>query len=164
MYIFRIERLWRDVEGALDPANSHLICAQYVFLPGIQADLDTFTDSWNNHALWTEHNCFSIMKARFTRNKPWWQQNYVLTTSLANIRVGNAKKWYVLISVIKASDDFNQNSQKYFVNPRQWSIHVLLLQMQKSIALDRNWTVFSPVTSQSMSDISDFEKNKIQEF
>ncbi|KAI9549071.1 hypothetical protein NQZ68_003606 [Dissostichus eleginoides] len=70
----RIERLWRDVwnvvssiyydllhsleeDGLLDPANcTHLFCAQYVFLPRIQEDLDTFTDGWNNHSLRTERN------------------------------------------------------------------------------------------------------------
>ncbi|XP_034023532.1 uncharacterized protein LOC117507858 [Thalassophryne amazonica] len=70
----RIERLWRDVwkavshayydllrsleaDGLLDPTNcTHLFCARFVFLPRIQADLDTFTDGWNNHPLRTEHN------------------------------------------------------------------------------------------------------------
>ncbi|KAJ7995067.1 hypothetical protein DPEC_G00256050 [Dallia pectoralis] len=67
----RIERLWRDVwmavsnlyygllhsleeEGMLDPSDSvHLFCAQHVFLPRLQEDLDTFTD---NHPLRTEQN------------------------------------------------------------------------------------------------------------
>lgn len=74
MCIFRIERLWRDVwaavssvhyevlhrleeEGSLDPANpTHLFCVQYVFLPRIQADLNTFIKSWNDHPLRTERN------------------------------------------------------------------------------------------------------------
>ncbi|KAJ7986673.1 hypothetical protein DPEC_G00342320 [Dallia pectoralis] len=70
----RIERLWRDVwmavsnlyygllhsleeEGMLDPSDSvHLFCAQHVFLPRLQEDLDTFTDGWDNHPLRTEQN------------------------------------------------------------------------------------------------------------
>lgn len=78
---FRIERLWRDVWNAvssiyydllhsleeddlLDPANcTHLFCAQYVFLPRIQEDLDTFSDGWNNHAIRTEGN--------FSPNQLW---------------------------------------------------------------------------------------------
>ncbi|KAJ8289518.1 hypothetical protein GJAV_G00002240 [Gymnothorax javanicus] len=64
-----IERLWRDVWNAvssvyydvlssleedrlLDPANgTALYCAQYVFLPRIQTDLDTFAEGWNNRSL-----------------------------------------------------------------------------------------------------------------
>lgn len=67
----RIERLWRDVwmsvsnvhyeilhsledEGLLDPSDSiHLFCAQHVFLPRLQRDLDVFRD---NHPLRTEQN------------------------------------------------------------------------------------------------------------
>ncbi|XP_049329820.1 uncharacterized protein LOC125796836 [Astyanax mexicanus] len=70
----RIERLWRDIwmsvtnifydvlhtleeEGLLDPSNSlHLFCAQYVFLPRLQASLDAFTNGWNNHPIRTEGN------------------------------------------------------------------------------------------------------------
>ncbi|XP_041832801.1 uncharacterized protein LOC121653126 [Melanotaenia boesemani] len=70
----RIERLWRDVwnavstiyydvlhsleeDGFLDPADLiHVFCAQYVFLPRIQNDLDTFQNSWNSHSLRTEGN------------------------------------------------------------------------------------------------------------
>lgn len=81
MSVFRIERLWRDVwnvvtniyydvlhgleeDGQLDPSNStNLICAQYVFLPRIQRDLDTFTVGWNNHSLRTEQN--------YTPNQLW---------------------------------------------------------------------------------------------
>ena len=70
----RIERLWRDVwmtvsnvhcetlhsledEGVLDPSNSiQLFCAQHVFLPRLQRDLDVFRVGWDNHPLRTEHN------------------------------------------------------------------------------------------------------------
>lgn len=70
----RIERLWRDIwmavtnifydvlhtleeEGLLDPANSlHMFCCHYVFLPRLQASLDSFTCGWNNHPLRTEGN------------------------------------------------------------------------------------------------------------
>ncbi|XP_018974583.2 uncharacterized protein LOC109105769 [Cyprinus carpio] len=68
----RIERLWRDIwmavtnifydvlhtleeEGLLDPSNSlHMFCCHYVFLPRLQASLDSFTCGWNNHPLRTE--------------------------------------------------------------------------------------------------------------
>ncbi|KAL2082411.1 hypothetical protein ACEWY4_022229 [Coilia grayii] len=71
----RIERLWRDIwnavsrlyydllhtleeDGLLDPTNStHVFSAQYVFLPRIQIDLDTFTEGWNNHSMRSESNC-----------------------------------------------------------------------------------------------------------
>lgn len=70
----RIERLWRDVwmtvsnvhyeilhsledEGVLDPSDSiHLFCAQHVFLPRLQRDLDVFRVGWDNHPLRTEQN------------------------------------------------------------------------------------------------------------
>ncbi|XP_049319418.1 uncharacterized protein LOC111190594 [Astyanax mexicanus] len=70
----RIERLWRDVwmavsnvyyevlhsledEGILDPSDSiHLFCAQHVFLPRLQRDLDIFRVGWDNHPLRTEQN------------------------------------------------------------------------------------------------------------
>ncbi|KAF3857271.1 hypothetical protein F7725_009130 [Dissostichus mawsoni] len=70
----RIERLWRDVwmavsnvhyevlhsledEGVLDPSDSiHLFCAQHVFLPRLQRDLNVFRMGWDNHPLRTERN------------------------------------------------------------------------------------------------------------
>ncbi|XP_059399811.1 uncharacterized protein LOC132131733 [Carassius carassius] len=74
MHNQRIERLWRDIwmavtniyydvlhsleeEGLLEPTNSlHLFCCQFVFLPRLQASLDSFTSGWNNHPLRTESN------------------------------------------------------------------------------------------------------------
>lgn len=71
---YRIERLWRDVwmtvtnvhyetlhsledEGLLEPSGSiHLFCAQCVFLPRLQRDLDVFRVGWDNHHLRTEQN------------------------------------------------------------------------------------------------------------
>lgn len=65
--------LWRDVWNAvpsiyydvlhnveedslLEPANgTHLFCAQHVFVPCIQEDLDTFKDGSNSHSLGMEH-------------------------------------------------------------------------------------------------------------
>ncbi|XP_029014862.1 uncharacterized protein LOC114860437 isoform X2 [Betta splendens] len=45
-------------DGLLDPRSStHLFCAQYVFLPRVQAELDTLTEEWNNHPHQTEHSC-----------------------------------------------------------------------------------------------------------
>ena len=70
----RIERLWRDVhrsvtmlfydsfytlesESKLDPLNeTDIYCLHYVFLPRINAALEAFVDTWNNHPLSTEHN------------------------------------------------------------------------------------------------------------
>ncbi|XP_016327356.1 uncharacterized protein LOC107677080 [Sinocyclocheilus anshuiensis] len=70
----RIERLWRDVwvavtniyynvlhqleeEGQLDMLNRmHLFCCHYVFIPRLQAHLDTFRDGWDNHPLSTAGN------------------------------------------------------------------------------------------------------------
>ncbi|KAF3837897.1 hypothetical protein F7725_009665 [Dissostichus mawsoni] len=70
----RMERLWRDVwmavsnvhyevlhslkdEGVLDPSDSiHLFCAQHVFLPRLQRDLNVFRMGWDNHPLRTERN------------------------------------------------------------------------------------------------------------
>ncbi|KAF3837640.1 hypothetical protein F7725_009408, partial [Dissostichus mawsoni] len=70
----RMERLWRDVwmavsnvhyevlhslkdEGVLDPSDSiHLFCAQHVFLPRLQRDLNVFRMGWDNHSLRTERN------------------------------------------------------------------------------------------------------------
>ncbi|CAI5682130.1 unnamed protein product [Oreochromis niloticus] len=81
MHNQRIERLWRDVwnvvtniyydllhrleeDRLLDPTNcTDLFCAQYVFLPRIQADLETFIEGWNNHSLRTERN--------YTPNQLW---------------------------------------------------------------------------------------------
>lgn len=74
IFFFRIERLWRDVwnavssiyysvlhrleeDGFLNPADLiHVFCAQYVFLPRIQNDLNTFQNGWNSHSLRTEGN------------------------------------------------------------------------------------------------------------
>ncbi|CDQ62133.1 unnamed protein product [Oncorhynchus mykiss] len=65
----RVECLWTDVwsavtcqyynflhsleeEGYLDLSNSiHLFCVGYVFLPRLRADLQRFTESWNNPPL-----------------------------------------------------------------------------------------------------------------
>ncbi|XP_008304281.1 uncharacterized protein LOC103375742, partial [Stegastes partitus] len=81
MHNQRVERLWRDVWMAvtsvyyellhgleedclLDPSNSlHLFCAQYVFVPRLQKDLDTFASGWDNHPLRTEQN--------LTHNQLW---------------------------------------------------------------------------------------------
>ncbi len=70
----RIERLWRDVYrlvsssyaevftelesvGALHTDNETDIYAlHFVFLPRINASLDTFRSAWNNHSLSTESN------------------------------------------------------------------------------------------------------------
>lgn len=67
----RIERLWRDVfenclsafyfrfyfledQGILDmDCVIQLFCLNYVFLPRIQASLDSFRNAWNNHQLST---------------------------------------------------------------------------------------------------------------
>lgn len=44
-------------EGALDPSDSiHLFCAQHVFLPRLQNDLNIFRVGWDNHPLRTERN------------------------------------------------------------------------------------------------------------
>lgn len=34
----------------------HLFCVQYVFIPRLRADLQHFTDSWNNHPISIEAN------------------------------------------------------------------------------------------------------------
>ena len=70
----RIERLWRDVyrcvgvlyhdcfrkleeEGCLDPLNeTDLYCLHFIFMPRINSTLESFIESWNNHALSTENN------------------------------------------------------------------------------------------------------------
>ncbi len=70
----RIERLWRDVHGAvtklyyelfyhleecglLDPLNDmHLFCLHYVYLPRINRALGIFKRAWNNHGVRTMHN------------------------------------------------------------------------------------------------------------
>lgn len=33
----------------------HLFCLHFVFLPRINAALESFTESWNNHSISTEH-------------------------------------------------------------------------------------------------------------
>ena len=44
-------------EGVLDPSDSiHLFCAQHVFLPRLQRDLNVFRMGWDNHPLRTERN------------------------------------------------------------------------------------------------------------
>ena len=53
-----------EESGALEPSSyTHLFCAQYVFLPRIQDDLDAFTNGWNNHPMKTERN--------LTPNQQW---------------------------------------------------------------------------------------------
>lgn len=70
----RIERMWRDVHGAvtklyyqlfyhmeecglLDPLNDvHLFSLHYVYLPRINQALEIFKQSWNNHGIRTMHN------------------------------------------------------------------------------------------------------------
>ncbi|XP_041864220.1 uncharacterized protein LOC121654248 [Melanotaenia boesemani] len=77
----RVEQLWRDVWGVvsniysdvlrgleenrlLDTSNCiNLFCAQYVFLPRIQRDLDACAEDWNNRLLQTEQN--------YTPNQLW---------------------------------------------------------------------------------------------
>lgn len=45
-----------DESSLLEPANGTLLfCAQHIFVPRIQEDLDTFTDGWNTHSLEMEH-------------------------------------------------------------------------------------------------------------
>ena len=69
----RIERLWRDVFQSctilyysifrhleelqeLDIDNEiHLFCLHYVFLPRINASLQSFQQAWNRHPMQTEH-------------------------------------------------------------------------------------------------------------
>lgn len=38
------------------PTAFTLFCCQFVFLPRLQASLDSFTSGWNNHPLRTESN------------------------------------------------------------------------------------------------------------
>lgn len=46
-----------EEEGLLDPTNSlHLFCCHFVFLPRLQANLESFTCGWNSHPLRTEGN------------------------------------------------------------------------------------------------------------
>ena len=69
----RIEKLWRDVfscispfyhiffaledDGVLDPSNeTDLFCLHFVFLPRINAQLETFRQAYCRHRLRTEHN------------------------------------------------------------------------------------------------------------
>ena len=70
----RIERLWRDVyrcvgviyhdcfrkleeENFLHPLNeTDMYCLKFVFIPRINATLESFVQSWNNHSLSTENN------------------------------------------------------------------------------------------------------------
>ena len=67
----RIERLWKDVHsskfkcifhsledlGVLDIENStDRFCLHYVYIPRINADLESFRLGWNSHALSTEGN------------------------------------------------------------------------------------------------------------
>ena len=70
----RVERMWRDVHGAvtklyyqlfyhmeecglLDPMNDlHIFSLHYVYRPRINRALEIFKQSWNNHGIRTEHN------------------------------------------------------------------------------------------------------------
>ena len=69
----RIEKLWRDVfscislfyhiffaledDGVLDPSNeTDLFCLHFVFLPRINAQLETFRQAYCRRRLRTEHN------------------------------------------------------------------------------------------------------------
>lgn len=70
----RIERLWRDVyqavsatyisvfnelenQNILDPLNDmDIFCLHYIFLPRINASLNSFQLAWNNHPLSTENS------------------------------------------------------------------------------------------------------------
>ena len=70
----RIERLWRDVfvaclyiyysvfqyleeNGYLDLSNNiHMFCLHYIFEPRINAHLQHFVESWNNHPIRTAGN------------------------------------------------------------------------------------------------------------
>ena len=70
----RIERLWRDVfvsclyiyysvfqyleaSGYLDLSNNiHMFCLHFIFKPRINAHLDNFIQSWNNHPIRTAGN------------------------------------------------------------------------------------------------------------
>ena len=70
----RIERLWRDVfrcfgdvfyytfesmeeSGLLDVTNPlHLFVLHYVYLPRINAAIDSFVEAWNKHPKRTERN------------------------------------------------------------------------------------------------------------
>ena len=70
----RIERLWRDVfrcfgnvfyytfqsmqeSGLLDISNPlHMFILHYVYLPRINAAIESFVDAWNRHPIRTERN------------------------------------------------------------------------------------------------------------
>ena len=70
----RIERLWRDTfrcvighyyelfysleeHQLLNPLNeTDIYCLHFIFIPRINKHLHDFTESWNHHALSTEHN------------------------------------------------------------------------------------------------------------
>lgn len=44
-------------EGLLNPSDSiYMFCAQHVFLPRLQRDLNVFRVGWDNHPLRTEQN------------------------------------------------------------------------------------------------------------
>ena len=50
---------YRDMErcGELDPdSECDLFCLHYTFKQLLTRELSTFTDSWNNHGVRTEHN------------------------------------------------------------------------------------------------------------
>ena len=90
----RIERLWRDVHRCvasvfyqdfkhleenekLDPLNEvDIYCLHRAYLPRINAALDAFVESWNNHPISSEQN--------FSPNQLFiqgaMQQNYVINT------------------------------------------------------------------------------------
>lgn len=45
-----------EEESLLESADgTHFFCAQHVFVPYIQEDLNTFIDGWNSHSLGMEH-------------------------------------------------------------------------------------------------------------
>ncbi|XP_023818414.1 uncharacterized protein LOC105358785 [Oryzias latipes] len=96
----RIERLWRDVwmsvtviyynmfhcleeDGLLDPSDSrHLFAAHYVFLPRLQADLESFISTWDNHSLRSEQNLtpnqlWAMGRAQTPINPPVYAQGSV---------------------------------------------------------------------------------------
>ncbi|XP_039866533.1 uncharacterized protein LOC120720812 [Simochromis diagramma] len=99
----RIERLWRDIwnvvtniyydllhrleeDRLLDPTNcTDLFCAQYVFLPRIQADLETFIEGWNNHSLRTERN--------YTPNQLWRLERLRIQSILLKVLWQSIQMW-----------------------------------------------------------------------
>lgn len=115
----RIERLWRDVwnvvtniyydllhrleeDRLLDPTNcTDLFCAQYVFLPRIQADLETFIEGWNNHSLRTERN--------YTPNQLWRLERLRIQSILLKVL------WYDYTS-LNSSNCFFEKKYMYIID------------------------------------------------